>query len=148
MDELKKLACQNIDVTFFQGRNALEWNARIDCGEDRFYIGPANIATVLNNVANLVRTEAAYADLKVHGPEEIQAASQAARPITMRAARARRAEKERDRAVSGETTVAVPVCDQEYNTDPAKGCTCHCQWTGGACVCVAERNQAYNVGGL
>lgn len=97
MDELKKLACQNIDVTFFQGRNALEWNARVDCGEDRFYIGPANIATVLNNVANLVRTESAYADLKVHGPEEIQAQrEERARPRTTRELREAREKKERN----------------------------------------------------
>ncbi len=113
MDELKKPACQNIDVTFFQGRNALEWNARVDCGEDRFYIGPANIATVLNNIANLVRTEAAYADLKVHGPEAVEAA-RVTRPMKMSEARVRRAEKERDRAAAEETTVAVLACEEEY----------------------------------
>ncbi len=71
---MEKPACQNIDVHYYQTRNPLEWKARIEVGTQTFTVGPANIATILNNVANLVRTEAAYADLKVHGPDEISKA--------------------------------------------------------------------------
>lgn len=67
MDELTKKPSQNIDVKYFQSRDPHNWMARINTLEEEFLIGPASITTLLNNVANLVRSEATYADLKVHG---------------------------------------------------------------------------------
>lgn len=117
---MEKSACQNIDVHVFQTRNPLEWKARVVCGTQTFTIGPANIATVLNNVANLVRTEAAYADLKVHGPEEIEKAT-APSPYqkaaqTRRRARAQKEQQERDEAAKSQSadSVWVEACEEAY----------------------------------
>lgn len=83
MDDLMtKKPRQNIDVKYFQSRDPHNWMARINTLEEEFLIGPASITTLLNNVANLVRSEATYADLKVHGAPDV--------PTTAKEARIRR----------------------------------------------------------
>lgn len=74
-DFLEKPANQNIDVHFFQTRVPAEWKARVEFGGKTYTIGPASMVAIINNVANLVSMEAAYADLKVHG--ELALAEQA-----------------------------------------------------------------------
>jgi len=58
---------QNIDVHFWQTRVPNEWKARVVLSTKSHVIGPASIAAVIMNVMNLVRVEAMYADIKVHG---------------------------------------------------------------------------------
>lgn len=109
---MTKPPCQNIDVYFYQTRNALAWKARVVCGSQTFTIGPANIATVLNNVANLVRTEAAYADLQVYGPEAIGKALEPTAPQKEAQARRReRARKERADSERANETGASALAD-------------------------------------
>lgn len=62
-------AAQNIDIHVYQTHIPLEWKARIVWGEKTITVGPANIVSILANVSNFVRLEAAYADIKVHGSE-------------------------------------------------------------------------------
>lgn len=104
---MEKPACQNIDVHFFQTRNPLEWKARLEVGDQTFVVGPANIATILNNVANLVRTEAAYADLQVHGPDEIKKAMEPT--PQQKAAQAGRRERAKKELAAKEEAAKSPM---------------------------------------
>jgi hypothetical protein len=71
--EMEKLPNQNIDVQIWQTRTPNEWKARVQLSsKETFVIGPANIASILANVTNLVRIEANYADLYVHETKEPQ----------------------------------------------------------------------------
>lgn len=99
---MTKPPCQNIDVKVFQFREPGQWKARILVGEDEFVVGPANIASIMNNVANFIRTEAAYADLKVHGdlPDV---------PTTARAVRMERRARYNMEAYKSPVVPTVPV---------------------------------------
>ena len=68
MDEslFTKTARQNMDVRYYQTREQGMWKACVTLGPgETFVIGPSNISAVMAGVANLVRTEAFYADLKM-----------------------------------------------------------------------------------
>lgn len=67
-----KIPNQVIDVMFFQGREANSWRARIHVDGKKFYIGPADIGSLMANVGNFIRSEAAYADARVHIPESLE----------------------------------------------------------------------------
>jgi hypothetical protein len=96
---LTKPANQNLDVRFTQTRDPLQWYATIKMGpKETFKIGPANIAALLNNVANLIRTECAYSDLKVHGPE---ACEEAAKPRKRRIVRGTGDQDSQERLADG-----------------------------------------------
>lgn len=60
---------QVVDVLFFQGREANMWRARVHADGKKFYIGPADISSLMANIGNFMRGEAAYADARVHGGE-------------------------------------------------------------------------------
>lgn len=57
---------QNIDVQFFQTRNAGEWKARVKLRHETLIFGPCSMKTLAINVAQLLKSEAAYADAVVH----------------------------------------------------------------------------------
>jgi hypothetical protein len=109
---MDKPANTSVQVWFFRTRNPLEWKARIECGKERFYVGPGSIRSVLNNVANFVQLEATYTDVTTNSEEEIAAAR---KPAKDRQTRLRaRAEKERELAAAQSTDVAVLACEEEY----------------------------------
>lgn len=126
MDEtfLLKPACQNIDVHFFQTRNPLEWKARIVAGTKTYVVGPANISTVMNNVANFVRSESAYADLKVHGPEELNKAMEptpyqkAAQQRRRERAKKEQAERDEEAKKTAVDTFWIEASEEAYGRGP------------------------------
>lgn len=63
-----KMANQNIDVHYYQGRVPGEWFARVVMSsKETFTVGPGSIRSVLAGVGNLIVLEAQHADVRVHG---------------------------------------------------------------------------------
>ena len=129
---MEKPACQNVDVHFYQTRNPTEWKARIVCYPLTHEFGPATIGTLLNNVANFVRNEAAYADLKVHGSVALLAAASKTEAQkeaqTLRRSRAQKALQEREEAAKDPDTVkavqeALKEWGMEESNEPDKSDT-------------------------
>lgn len=58
---------QHFAVEFFQSREPNDWRARITLGDEVLVIQNAPIDSILRNVANVVRQQAYYANLMIHG---------------------------------------------------------------------------------